>query len=185
MNASIAIGCLLGALNAGETTPQSAESEYVGCSAACVYLLLHERGDPVALADLVERLPKRAEGNAVADLVATAAEYGVRTEVRDAKEDARLPDRCFIAYFLPGGEPESSVGHFRFVRPIDLRGRQYQVLDPPEVPRIIEERELLDDPTFHGCVIVPAPWFTRTRIVAVSLLSLGALVWLRRSRSAH
>lgn len=142
----------------------------IGCAAISLITLAHFEGKDIDFVKLLEDLPERSDGHSIEQLLTAARHQGI--QIGAVKTTDRLPDRPFIAFLSPDPRSVSlPMGHFR---PLDIRGRQFQSVEPREEPGVYEEREILQAPRFSGVILVIVS--PVRKILAVFLLAI-AVVW--------
>jgi ABC-type bacteriocin/lantibiotic exporter with double-glycine peptidase domain len=81
-------------------------------------------------------------------------------------------------------------GHYAVLRPVGVTGTMVQVIDPPNVPRVMDYQRLLSDNSWTGRLLTPrdrrAWWSGRIAWFAAGVFLVSAIVGLvrhHRSRS--
>lgn len=158
-------------LLATSTASDPSPAEDVSCGAACLYCLCHLEGIATSFGEFALS-PREMEADlSFADLIRLAADRGLRLNAVDTQQSRRLPNRPFIAHLHRNAQ--QPIGHFVLLVPIDRKGRQYRLLDPPNGPQIVDESDFLNHRAFTGWVLVRRPIASLREIAGGALVTIG------------
>lgn len=147
-------------------------NEAVSCAASSLHIWGRFAGKDLRLDRLRDALPHNPMGHSIEEVIQVARQQGISLEICRSRE--QLPDGCFIVYldtWTPKGKAE--VGHFQVIRPLSVKQRLYQVVEPRASPEVVREEELLRDPRFVGVLLVESPWWRR--VLPSLLMGVGIL----------
>lgn len=184
-----ALWLALFAVAAGDTTPTvRPEAPPIDCGPSALYLLLRIEGLEADLSDLARSLPPQPDsGTSMKELREEATGRGLRLRGVRLRPGERLEGPS-IAFMSDGAH-----GHFIVVRPVGHSGNLVQVLDPNEMPIVLECEALDSLPRWTGLALVRETpnWPTRAAVLLTILTGLsfilkGVLKSLRcRLRPGH
>ncbi|MDR3623391.1 MAG: cysteine peptidase family C39 domain-containing protein [Paludisphaera borealis] len=147
-------------LAAGLHVQADDERTKLDCGVNALFLLHRLEGRPVAVEQLLSKLPAHnPEGYSMAELAAASEALGLGLEgVRFAKGDPH-PDRPAIAFVK-----NARGGHFTVLRPVGTRGTMVQVIDPPAPPWVTDYDRLFIDGLWTNRILIPRPpWYSPAR----------------------
>lgn len=155
--------------------PMTDDDQAPSCGATALYYLSSACGKNIPLETWHEQLPNRTEGHSLGELIEVAQVLGLHLQAVEIKAGDRLPAYPCILYISPSNE--KNIGHFVFLNPLDRRGSQYQLLEPPMRPMVLSASEILENPRFGARLLVPRPWLSMRQYAGITFLLLGVAVF--------
>ena len=158
---------------------RDAPTQEVSCGAASLAVYLRTLSSAeIDLDELRRRLPVVSGGNSMAEVVSTAAHFGLDLAPVSLKGSDIFSRDAGIGYFERRGR-----GHFAFLRRLDAGGRYVQLVDAPWYPEIVPFEEL-HQRGFSGLILSRRDSRPLARVaIAISAVVTGLLLvskWRRR-----
>lgn len=150
----------------------SSETKHISCGGAALYILFQLHDHNTAPNEIMASLDWR-ESSSLNDLLAASNDFGFPLQASQIQRNEPFPQMPFIAHVRRNRHDD---GHFVVIRP--LPNGQFQLLNPPDSPRLVDYQALRDWELFDGWVAYPKDRFTNhvlslARIAGVICMMLG------------